>query len=162
MSPVNGFPPPEYGPAIQQFILEKTRLGMRLPVDSYLVNSIRLHQYEAYESMFTDMVFQLEAYVLQDKLPPQTVRETRVITSNPTPATWWDPFKVTKLEQNRWYWRWLGKLKPPLMQADTKEVTLEVNLERWISYPEAQNIPDTFGNQYRGHTVEKNWWETSW
>lgn len=153
---------PFLGPAVQQFVLEKTRLGLRLPVDSYLINTMRISQQEIYESMFPDMVYQLEAFVLQDKLPPQTVRETRVITSNPTPATWWDHLKVTKLEQNKWYWRWLGKLKPPLMQADTKEVTLEVNLDRWISYPEAQNIPDTFGTRYHGHTIESNWWETSW
>ena len=162
MSPVSGFPPPEYGPAMQQFILEKTRLGMRLPVDSYLIQSIRLSEHQFYEDMFRDMVYQLEAYVLQDKLPPVSVEESTEVLTAPVPATWWDHFKVTKLEQNKWYWRWLGKLKPPLMQAESRTVTLKVNLERWISYPEAQNIPDTFGNQYRGYKLESNIWDTSW
>lgn len=153
---------PFLGPAVQQFILEKTRLGMRLPVDSYLINTMRISQQEFYEDMFTDMMYQLEAFVLQDKLPPQTVRDTKNVVSPATPATWWDHFKVAKLEQNKWYWRWLGKLKPPLMTTEIKEITFEVNLDRWISYPEAQNIPETFGNRYHGYKVEQNFWETSW
>lgn len=153
---------PFLGPAVQQFVLEKTRLGMRLPVDSYLINTMQISRQEFYEDMFTDMLYQLEAFVLQDKLPPKTVRETKKVIANPTPTTWWDHFKADKLKADKWYWRWLKKLKSPQYTIDTKEITFEVNLERWISYPEAQNIPDTFGTRYHGYKLEQNLWETSW
>lgn len=164
MSPLNPYsqPVPALGPALQQFVLEKTKLGMRLPVDAYLIQTMRVDTHEVYESMFHDMVLQLEAFVLQDKLPPQTVREVKQITTPPRPATWWDHLKADKLAADKWYWGWLKKLKPPLYTAESKEITLEVNLDRWISYPEAQNIPETFGNRYRGYKIETNIWETSW
>lgn len=153
---------PFLGLAAQQYVLEKTRIGARLPVDSYLINTMRVDRHETYEDMFGQLVYSLEAFVLQDKMPPQTIRDTKNVVSPATPATWWDHFKKDKVAADKWYWRWLGKLKPPLMYTEIKEITFEVNLERWISYPEAQNIPETFGTRYHGYSVDQNFWETSW
>ena len=146
----------------ERFVLHKSRIGMRLPVDSYLLQSAQVSQVELYDSLFSDMLYQLEAFVLQDKLPPATVEESQLVSTVPVPATWWDHFKRDKIADDTWYWRWLGKLKPPLMKVETREVTLKVDLERWVSYPEAKDLPPNFGDRYYGYKMNTNIWETSW
>lgn len=144
---------------INQFVLTKSKVAMRLPVDSYTVQAMEVSVDTFTQSLFDEMVYKLESYVLQDKLPPKTVEETYTFASKMNPVTWWDHFKVEKLATSKWYWRWLGKLKPPMFEVETKDVTLRVDLERWISYPEAQNIPETFGRQYRGYNVKSSLWD---
>jgi hypothetical protein len=142
-----------------RFVLNKERVGMRLPLDSYVVQTMRFSQ-EALEHTLDEMVFRLEAFVLQDKLPPKTVEETLEITLPTAPDTWWDLFKAVKLNENKWYWRWLEKLKTPKFSVRTHEVTMQVDIERWVSYPEAQNVPDTFGNRYHGYNMKSNIWSS--
>lgn len=144
---------------INQFVLEKARVGFRLPVDSFTVRSMNFREEDLRYDLFSDMVYKLEAYVLQDKLPPKTVEKTLEITLPKTPDTWWDLFKAVKLNENKWYWRWLDRLKTPKFSVRTREVKMKVDLERWVSYPEAQNIPETFGRQYRGYNITSNIWE---
>lgn len=147
--------------SIQKFVLEKARLGLRLPVDSYIFRDAQVSRDDLTEHLFDQMVYNLETYVLQDKLPPQEFTETRLVTSEPAPATWWDHFKH-EYKDRTWLKHLIVHLKPPLYHAKTKEVTFKVNLERWISYPEAQNIPESFGNRYHGHKVDTSFWESKW
>src|SRR5690606_19691092 len=122
----------------------RMRVASRIPVDSYTLASLKVHQEEVLDQVFGVLYYTLEAHILVDKLPPKTVEEIYTVTSPEVPVTWWDHFKVEKVAADKWYWRWLAKLKAPNFQVNTKTVTLRVDLERWISYPEAQNIPDTF------------------
>jgi hypothetical protein len=144
---------------IQSWVLEKSPVSFRLPVDSYTMRSMELNQYDIMDHMLGEMVYKLQAYVLQDKLPPKTVEQKHTYTSPKIPLTWWDMFKAEKLATYKWYWRWLARLKAPKFDVKTQEVTLKVDLERWISYPEAQDIPDTFGRQYRGYNLKSNLWD---
>lgn len=143
-----------------RFVLEKARIATQLPIDSYTLNSMRA-SVEDDMNFFTDqIILRLEAFVLQDKLPPKIVEQKHTYTSPKIPLTWWDLFKAEKLTAYRWYWRWLARLKSPKFEVKTQEVTLRVDLERWISYPEAQNIPDTFGRQYKGYNIKNTLWDS--
>lgn len=137
---------------MREFVLDQVRVYAKLPIDSYLW---REHQISYFEAAFGDLVVQLESFVLQDKLPPKALEEVFYIEGSRYPVTWWDHFKVTKLEQGRWYWRWLGKLKEPQLERETFTRNVRVNLERWVSYPEAQVVGPEFGKAYRGYTLTR-------
>lgn len=142
-----------------RFVLEKARIATQLPIDSYTLNSMRASVEDDMNFFVDQILLRLEAFVLQDKLPPKTVEETYTYTTPPVPATWWEHFKHSKLGKG-WVWAWVTWLKPPLYTAETKKVTLKVDLDRWISYPEAQNIPDTFGRQYKGYNIKNTLWDS--
>jgi hypothetical protein len=148
----------DYGTLLKQFVLEKVRLGLQIPVDAYLLQTMKVDVHKVHEDMFTDMMFRMEAFVLQDQLPPRTVSEEVYVTTSPVPVTWWDHFKVEMAD--KWWFRWTQKytwakrrIFPPRMEAQVKLVRLSVDLERWISYPEAQSVPETMGKQYRGYKL---------
>jgi hypothetical protein len=145
--------------SLKQFVLDKTRVGSRLTVDSYVLQSSKFRVEEGLNLFADELVVGLEAFVLQDKLPPKTVEKDYVCTTPPVPTTWWDHFKHTYRDRT-WLKHLIVHLKPPMYTAETKNVTLRVDLERWISYPEAQNIPETFGRQYRGYNVKSSLWDS--
>lgn len=145
---------------IKQFVLHKVQVGTRLRVDSYTAQQMKLSGHEEMDRILGDLVYSLTSAVLQDKLPPTNVTETKSFTSRPTPATWWDHFKHDNFT-TWWFWaifyvchRWI---KPPKYVTDTKNVTLTVDLERWINYTEALNVPDSFGPKYHGYNLETDW-----
>lgn len=151
--------PADLTPAdFNRFVLDKTRVGTQLSVDSYTLNSMCLEVENDIRFLTDDLVIRLEAFVLQDKLPPKTVTETKHVTTPPVPATWWDHFKHDYKDRT-WLKHLIVHLKPPLYKVGGVEVGLTVDLERWVSYPEAQKIPETFGRQYHGCNVSLNWWE---
>lgn len=136
--------------AARQFVLDQVRVRSQVPVESHLWSTLDIGVVEA---AFGNLILSLDARVLQDNLPPKEVKTEHTVTTPPVPATWWDHFKVTKLEANKWYWRWLGKLKPPRMTVESKVVQVSADLSRWVSYPEAQRVPVELGQPYRGYTV---------
>lgn len=99
--------------------------------------------------MVDTMVMQLDSYVLQEKLPPEYVVEDYTVSTPPVPTTWWDHFKAEKLNGERWYWKWLRRLKPPLYNVEVKTVKLSVNLKRFWNYPEAKAVSVQMGRPYK-------------
>lgn len=140
----------------RQFTLDKARVVSQFRVDGYTRNSMRLRVEDDPSFLTDDLVLHLEAIVLQDKLPPTKVTETEIVTTPPVPATWWDHFKH-EYQDRTWLKHLIVHFKAPLYKVEGREISLTVNLERYISYPEAQNIPENFGRQYHGYKVGTDW-----
>lgn len=134
---------------ITTVILDQVRVHSRLNVDSYLLSSARLSVQDQTTYFADQLALQLEAFVLQEKLPPEYIVEDYTVSTPPVPVTWWDHFKVEKLNGERWYWKWLGKLKSPKFTVEVKTVKLSVNLKRFWNYPEAKAVSVQMGKPYK-------------
>lgn len=133
-----------------QYHLRAVKYGLQQHLGGYAMDHLTV---DVAQEMFDHMAYRLRVDILQDQLPPVEVVEEQLVTTVPVPVTWWDHFKQEKVAADKWYWRWLGKLAPPLLEARVKTVTLTVDLQRWVSYPEAQSIPASYGRDVRGFSI---------
>lgn len=134
-------------------ILDQARVVSRIQVPSHVWNSATLNV-GLLDPIIQDLVLSLESTVLRETLPPEKITEEVLLTTPPVPVTWWDHFKKEKLATERWYWRWLGKLKPPLYEVSTKTAEVTVNLQRYWNYPDAAPVPTRVGQPVRFATYD--------
>jgi hypothetical protein len=157
-------------PAIRlnEAILDKVRLGCRIPVDAQLWHDMDVRiQQDTMSSMLDRIVFQFETTAFQEKLPPQTITKTvkwhkDVVVETRQPKSPWQFLKDRALCSRWWYW--LFKLFPEpefhtveyLRQIrETQDVTLE--LQHSVIYPEAKAI----ASGQMGSVVVR-WVESEW
>lgn len=110
------------------------------------------------DDLFRSLVYRLKGYVLAERLPPETVSDSRDVTFD-VPASWWQHWKQSHAAA--WYARWLVKRRPVKHHRVVKRVALTVDLERYRTYPEARvSLPaDTWGQVVRVAQWTDTWRE---
>lgn len=117
-------------------------------------------QYNQLSRLAWDMAIRAEFEVLQDKLPPVSIEDEKSVEVE----TWtsaWQLFKHNHWDSKWFSWTVQPFCDPPQSETVTKHAHLKVDLQRWITYPEAQYIPprDGYHNKVRGYALEeKSWW----
>lgn len=98
---------------------------------------------EAYKQQTLDgMVYEINSYVLAEKLADKHVKREAVFTHNVVyPASWWQHFKKDVLKKT-WLTRWFVNWRPILWVSDYKSevATLEVNLKQYATFPSADLV----------------------
>ena len=140
------------GPSLKTFTLERRRYGLTMDLGSFTRDSMEFQQREA-----DRMVYKLSADVLAEKLPPETINESRIAVWN-FPRSSWQHFKLEHSES--WWLGWLVRRRPVQYAVHDKQVTLTVNLERYRTFPQA-NIayPPELGPYVNVAYLEKSWSE---
>ena len=145
--------------ALKEWVLDRARLYARLPIDSGFWRSMSL-SVDDLGRLAWDMAIRAEFEVLQDKLPPVSVTDEKSVEVE----TWTSAWQLFKY--NHWNSRWFSWTlrpfcEPAKSEVVTKHAHLKVDLQRWITYPEAQYIPprDGYDNKVRGYALTKeSWW----
>lgn len=122
-------------PQEKEIVLHYLKVGAAEILPPDLIDRLSLKQF--INHIERSMVVKLSTNVFAEKLPPETVTQTKVV-HHMAPATWWQHYK--KDFCNRWWMRWLVKQRPVVFKAEMQQLTFEVNLERFWKYPEA-SIP---------------------
>jgi hypothetical protein len=152
-------------PEVQRILLDRVRVATRRSLSPSVAESVELRTWQ--DDLFGGMVYEIRAHVLAEKLPPEqvtkstTIEDTQVV-NYPTPATWWDHWKVDHAD--RWWAGWFARRFPPAIEARAKtvefkrDVTLTVDLQRYRSYPEATFVPPpNLGAPVAIHTLNATW-----
>lgn len=135
--------------AMRTVILDQARVASRINLPAHIWSTATIGIDQEVNFLVDELILQMEAFVLRETLPPETVKQQYTLSTPSVPVTWWDHFKVDKAKQDRWYWRWLGKLKAPQFAVEVKTVELSVDLRRYWAYPEAQPVPAQYGRAYK-------------
>lgn len=144
------------GPSIETLRLERRRYGVSDSVGISVLQSIRFAK-EFEQDIFERMVYKLEAEVLAEKLPPETINESRIAVWD-FPRSSWQHFKLEHSES--WWLGWLVRRRPVQCQVHDKQVTLTVNLERYRTFPQANvNYPPELGPYVQVAYLNKSWSE---
>ena len=141
------------GPSLETFTLERRRYALSMELGSYTRDSMEFNQ----RRLVDRMVHQFAAEVLAEKLPPETINESRIAVWN-FPRSWWQHFKLEHSES--WWLGWLVRRRPVQYAVHDKQVTLTVNLERYRTFPQA-NIayPSELGPYVNVAYLNKSWSE---
>jgi hypothetical protein len=112
--------------------LERLRVGMAGRIHPSILSTASV------EYTTGKLLLQLHADILADRLPPETVTErARVDFAHPS-----SPFQHWKAKhQESWWLRPFVRRWPVALVHQIRIVELEVNLERYRTYPEANFEP---------------------
>ena len=128
-------------PMVESFTLERLRLGLEQRVGAHVLQSTRL---EVVEDFLTNgFICRLTADVLAEKLPPERIeRSSKFFWEFPA-----SPFQHWKQKHEKaWWLRWFTTRRPVRRVKHTKVATLEVNLERYRTFPQCNYVfPETLG-----------------
>ena len=144
------------GPSFKTLLLERRTHALSMELGSFTRDSMELQQREAHYQA-DRMLCRLTADVLTEKLPPETINESRIAVWN-FPRSSWQHFKLEHSES--WWLGWLVRRRPVQYAVHDKQVTLTVDLERYRTFPQA-NIayPPELGPYVNVAYLEKSWSE---
>lgn len=161
-------PTEQFGMTMKKAVLDKVRLGCRIPVDAQLWYDMDVHiQQDVMASMVDQIVFQFETTAFQEKLPPQTITKTvewckDVVITTQQPKSLWQFLKARALCSRWWYWLFkflpepkYDTIKHSKQICESQDVTLD--LRHSVIYPEAKAI----ASPHTG-SVEIRWVEPVW
>jgi hypothetical protein len=135
---------------MNQVVLDKVRLGCRIPMDAQIWTDMSVDVVQAMDFMADQIIFQFESTVFKEKLPPQTISKTVEFTKPVTievmvPRSPWQFWKENH-RAGKWI-GWLVRLFPePEYEtlSHTKVVRhseeVSVDLHHSVIYPEAKGI----------------------
>lgn len=145
--------------------LEWKNFGLQMMVDMNLMLEPEfMVRQDGYDFIRDQITVAMRTKILTDNLPPETVSASKGVLFH-EPASTWQMWK--RNNQGHWYtWKWLDAWlkKWPIQYVQTERVaTLEVNLERFRSYPEAQYRASDFrlGKAVLMHNMSNPWWDLS-
>lgn len=141
----------EFGVRMKEAILDKVRLGCRIPVDAQIWADMDVRiQQDTMAYMVDQVTFEFETTVFKEKLAPQTISKTVEFTKPVTvemcqPRSPWQMWK-----RNHRQGRWIGWLVRKLPKCEfevlshTKVVRhsekVTVELQHSVIYPNAKAI----------------------
>jgi hypothetical protein len=118
--------------------LERLKVGMAGRIHPSILSTAEV------EYTTKNLLLQIHAYILADRLPPESVTErARVSFAHPL-----SPFQHWKHKhQYSWWLRWFVRRWPVTLAHEIRVVELEVILERYRTYPAANfdAPPEHFG-----------------
>lgn len=115
----------------------------------YLIESLDLRA-EVVPELGRQLVAQLTAHVLADKLPPERLERSETVTLD-VPATWWQAWKA---EHPRLWRGWLAERWPVRMITHERTARLVVDLTRYVTYPEQHHLSPKLGDFVRVALVD--------
>lgn len=122
-------------PSVEALTLERLKLGLQMRVGAHVLDSLRLERQQ--DMIYNDLLYRLEASVLAEKLPPEKVERSKVVTLD-FPASSWQHFKQEHSES--WWLGWLVRRRPIRYQALEQTATLTVDLERYRTFPQCNYV----------------------
>lgn len=134
-----------------ELVLSWEKLGARMQLSREMVQDAR---FDIRETLYGDLLMQLQAYVLGEKLPENTVTATGSVSVE-YPASWWQHFKDTYRE--RWWMRALARRRPPRMQTKTETGTLTATWHHMTAYPWARYTHRVPSSEHLGYPVYLRW-----
>ncbi len=141
------------GPSLKTLSLERRRYDLTMELGSYTRDSMEFQQ----RRLVDRMVQKLAAEVLGERLPPETINESRIAIWD-FPRSSWQHFKLE--HSGSWWLGWLVRWRPVQYEAHDKQVTLTVNLERYRTFPQADiSYPSELGPYVNVAYLEKSWSE---
>jgi hypothetical protein len=160
-------PEEQFGMMMKEAIVDKVRLGVRIPVDSQIWSDMHVSTMQALDYMTDQVIFQFETTAFKEKLPPQTISkdvsfEKAVELTTHFPKS---PFQFWK--KRHWDGPWIGWLVRRLGYVQYEETkhyrrvhhteTVTVDLHHSVIYPEAKAI----ASPHMGSVVIR-WVEPVW
>lgn len=160
-------PDEQFGLHMKEAILNKIRLGCRIPTDAQIWNDMQVSVYDMTDYFTDQVVIQFETTVFQEKLPPQTISKT-VEFSKPVTTVMLQPrspwqFWKERHRAGRWI-GWLVRLFPIPEYEEFKETKVirhsqevSVDLHHSVIYPEAKAIASPLMGNVKIRWVEPVW-----
>lgn len=139
-----------------QLILSWHKLGAQTLLSREMVEDAR---FDVRETLTGDLLMQLQAYVLGEKLPENTVTATGSVSVE-YPASWWQHFKHTY--RAHWWIRALARRRPPRMQTKTETGTVTATWHHMTAYPWARYTHRVPASERLGYPVYLRWSEHDW
>lgn len=153
---------------MKEAVLDKVRLGCRIPVDAQIWNDMDVRiQQDTLFSMADQIVFEFQTTVFKEKLPPQEITKTvewckDVVIETRQPKSPWQFLKERALCSRWWYWLFrvfpepeFETVKYSRQICEKQNVTLE--LQHSVIYPKAKAIASPYTG---GVTIR--WVDTVW
>lgn len=135
-------------------VLHWEKLGAQMVISREMIETAR---FSATEMAFDNLLMQLQAYVLGEKLPDHT-ETAKGSVSVEYPATWWQHAKHQYRE--RWWIRTLARRRPPRMQTKTETGTLAATWHHMTAYPWARLTHRVPASQGLNYPVYLRWLES--
>lgn len=140
-------------PWADNLTLERRRYDVQAELGMFTRSSMKLEQRE---DIFRDrLIYRLTADVLAEKLPPERIERTSEFFWE-FPAS---PFQHWKQKHDRsWWLRWFVARRPVRRVRHAKVATLEVNLERYRTFPQCNYVfPKDLGPYVNVAVVRSDW-----
>jgi hypothetical protein len=133
---------------LDRVVLDRLKVSVCQHISPSIAETVEIRTWT--ERLTEDLVYELRAHVLAQRLPTEQVTESTTIEGSETvtwtiPATWWDHWKADHAES--WWAGWFVRLRPPRTAEHSKtmgysrDVTLTVDLRRYRTFPEADYVP---------------------
>jgi hypothetical protein len=160
-------PEEQLGVVMKEAILDKVRLGVRIPVDAQIWSDMHVSTMQALDYMTDQVIFQFETTAFKEKLPPQSISKVVEFTKPVTvemyqPSSPWQMWKRNH-RQGRWI-GWLVRKFPKCKfetLSHTKVVhhteTVTVDLHHSVIYPKAKAIASPHMGSIAIRWVEPVW-----
>lgn len=160
-------PSAEFGLHLNEAVLNRVRLGCRIPVDAQIWSDMRVNTMQALDFMTDQVIYQFETTAFQEKLPPQTISKVVEFTKPITvemyqPSSPWQMWKRNH-RQGRWIGWFVRKLPKCEFEilSHTKVVrhseTVTLDLQHSVIYPKAKAIASPHMGSIAIRWVEPVW-----
>lgn len=157
----------EFGMVMKEAMLEKVRLGSRIPVDAQIWADMQVSTMQALDYLTDQVIFQFETTAFKEKLPPQSISKDVSFEKAVELSTWHpkSPFQFWK--KNHWDGRWIGWLVRKLGNVQYEETKhyrrvhhvekVTVDLHHSVIYPKAKALASPHMGNVAIRWVEPVW-----
>lgn len=160
-------PDEQFGMQVKEVLLNKVRLGCRIPVDTQIWSDVHVSVRDMTDYFADHTIIQIETTVFQEKLPPQTISKT-VEFSKPVTTKMFQPRSPWQFwKRNHQCGKWIGWFvrlfpKPECEEyVETRVVRfseeVSVDLHHSVIYPEAKAIASPLMGNIKIRWVEPVW-----
>lgn len=160
-------PEEQFGLHMKEAVLNKIRLGCRIPIDAQIWNDMQASVLDMTDYFTDHVIFQFETTAFQEKLPTQTISKTvewckDVVVETQQPKSPWQFLKECALRSRWWYWLFRVFPEPEFVTVkysrqicEKQDVT--VDLHHSVIYPEAKAIASPLMGNVKIKWVEPVW-----
>ncbi len=148
--------------------LEALKFGMRQVLDTDFVNDVEIVAQDLFYSMGRDIAYEFRKKVWADKLANETVKATQELLVGIWVPLWdsaWQLWKHNHKDSKLFGWihKWWPADRGTYLASEKQQVTVEVNIKKYLTFPEFQAPPSQFGNYYRyvQTTPVRMWWDNA-